>query len=122
MRRALLLLVVSLLTAPAGAGPQPVVLSTSHSAVAGIAPLTVRFRAAVDPNEHNRQLCFDWVSDAYSGQGCQTLDGARSPISYWREITFRTGGDFVVTARVERNDDHAYLSNIVVVHVLNLGE
>jgi hypothetical protein len=84
--------------------------------------MTVRFHAAVDPNEGNRQLCFDWASDTSSGQGCTSMAGDQAPVAYWRDITFRTGGEFIVTARIERNDGHTYLSNIVTIRVLSLGE
>lgn len=123
MRRTLqLALLVSLITCQAFAKQPPVVLTTIHSAMVGRAPMTVRFHATVLADEHNRQLCFDWVSDRSSGQGCTSLDGDRAPLTFWRDITFRTGGEFIVSARVERNDNHTYLSNIVVIRVLTLGE
>lgn len=84
--------------------------------------MIVRFHAKVEPDEHNRQLCFDWVSETAFGSGCTDLDGERAPLTTWRDVTFRTGGQFIVVARIERNDGHTYLSNIVTIRVLTLGE
>ncbi len=122
MRLLRLLLVVSLINVTAFAKAQPVTLNTLHSALIGRAPMVVRFHAQVDPNEHNRRLCFDWTADLSSGRSCQDLAGADAPASYWKDITFRTSGEFVVSAWVERNDGHSYMSNIVDIRVLSLGD
>lgn len=121
MRRLLALLVLCTLS-PLHAAPPPVSLDTLVSARMGRAPMTVRFRATVQPDQRNRQLCFDWVSDASSGQGCTPLEGDQAPLTTWRDITFRTSGEFIVSARLERNDGHTLLSNIVTIHVYGLGD
>ncbi len=121
MRSLLLALLVSIVNLQTLSAVQPVELKTLHSASVGRPGMTVRFLALVVQDVRNRQLCFDWVADRASGSGCVSLEGDKAATTYWRDITFRTSGEFIVNARLERNDGHTLLSNIVVIRVLEIG-
>jgi len=77
------------------------------------APFTVRVHTYVLRNAHNRELCVAWVNESgIGGRGCETLEGAASPVVYWRDILIRDSGTFRVSAVVARDDNQVSLSNV----------
>lgn len=99
-------------------GASPVTLK-SRSGYTGSAGQRFRFSISVVPDEKNRYFCLEWASDSFSGKSCDDLDAERAPLTIWREITFRTGGEFNVMAWIRQNDDRIIVSNIETIRILD---
>jgi hypothetical protein len=45
------------------------------------------------------------------------LDAERAPLTIWRDVTFRTGGEFNIVAWVRQNDGTIVRSNIETIRI-----
>ena len=105
-----------LATVCSAAGP---VTLKSRSGYTGSAGQRFRFSIGIEPDTRNRHFCLEWTSKASEGRSCDDLDAERAPRTIWREVTFRTGGEFNVIAWVRHNDDKIITSNIETIRILD---
>ena len=94
----------------------------SRSGYTGSAGQRFRFSIGIEPDTRNRSFCLEWASEASEGRSCDDLDAERAPRIIWREVTFRTGGEFNVIAWVRHNDDKIITSNIETIRILDRNE
>ncbi len=116
----LALILAFLLLAAIVDGASPVHL-TSRSGYIGSVGSRFRFRIAIEQDAKNRAFCLQWASEQSEGQSCDSLDGERAPATIWREVTFRTSGEYHVVASLRRSDqDH--VSNVETIRITGIFE
>jgi hypothetical protein len=101
--------VLLLATVCEGAG---IVHLDSRSGYVGNVGSRFRFKISIQRDAKNRLFCLMWASPASEGSSCDELAGEAAPLTIWRDITFRTGGEFNVMATVRQNDGKDHISNI----------
>lgn len=87
-------------------GASPVTLK-SRSGYTGHAGQRFRFSIGIEQDARNRHFCLEWASQASEGRSCDDLDAERAPRTIWRDVTFRTGGEYNVIAWVRQSVDGA---------------
>lgn len=90
---------------------------TSRSGYVGSVGSRFRFKISIERDARNRYFCLQWASTGSEGQSCDQLDGEAAPLTIWRDVTFRTGGEFNVIAWVRHNDDKVHVSNIETITI-----
>ena len=118
MRLTLRTLGFLLLLTVACQGASPVHLQ-SRSGYVGSVGSRFRFKVTIEPDTKNRVFCLQWASIDSEGQSCHTLDAELAPRTFWREITFRTGGEFNVIAKLQQNDEKILISNIETITIVS---
>ena len=91
----------------------------SRSGYTGQAGQRFRFYIGIERDARNRAFCLQWASEASEGSSCDTLEGDKAPRVIWREVTFRTGGEFNVIAWVTQADGTLIKSNIETIRLLD---
>lgn len=112
-------------------GASPVKL-VSRSGYVGSAPTRFKFQTTIEFDSKNRMFCLEWASPEVSGNSCEelntTLDPDKPvekprPLTIWRDVTFRRGGEYNVIAVVRRSDNVDVVSNIETIRILDaLGQ
>jgi hypothetical protein len=104
---------------PFTAAPPPVALDIRGQT--GSALFSTRARVTVEPHPGNRTLCVQW-EQIQGGSGyrnsCQDWVGDTAPITHWQIIKDLPSGRWMVRAYVIRNDEKAYPSLPITLHVL----
>lgn len=110
-----ILLSTGLVLATPSYGASPVELK-SRSGYVGSLGSRFRFSISIERDPKNREFCLQWASTQSEGQSCDTLEGDKAPITFWREIIFRRGGEYNVIVRLRRNDS-VLVSNIETINI-----
>lgn len=112
-----LLIGLFLLIAILGAAPAPI--SVTATPRVGIAPLFVRARITIEPDEENRRVCLAVIDQLGPIQtSCWTLNGLSSPRTTIHEFKDLEQGDFDIIATVERSSGN---KSSVPLHVQVMG-
>ena len=111
-------LVLLLFCVAACEAASPITLK-SRSGYTGSAGQRFRFSIGIEPDTRNRLFCLEWASEASEGRSCDDLDGDKAPRTIWRDVTFRTGGEFNVVAWVRQNDERLIRSNIETILIMD---
>jgi len=88
----------------------------SRSGYIGSVGARFRFSISIERDPKNRAFCLQWASVQSEGQSCDTLEGDKAPITFWREVTFRRSGEYNVIVKLERNDA-ILVSNIETIRI-----
>lgn len=104
------------------AEPPPIRISVPGTM--GNAPLYLRVRITLEPNERNRWVCL-YAQQIQNGSErishCWEVQAEQEARTSWRELKRLTAGQWDVVAAVLRNDDTSTLSNRYTLHVLGMG-
>ena len=100
--------------------PNPLTLTVSPQVANAPAQVVVRVR--VEPDQRNRELTIEWWSEeGIGGLHSRSLEGEEAPSLYRYAIKRMEQGEYVVTARVTR-DDGSDLTRDTTVIVAGEGE
>jgi hypothetical protein len=73
-------------------------------------PAWIRLKVQVEPDEANRLLRVEIVSDGFSRSSDEDLYGTRSRRTRWIDYPDVPAGDYTVTARVERPTQQPWIA------------
>jgi len=91
-----------LLLATVSGKTEPIRLEVSPRTT--FAPVTVRAKVTIEPNESNKAICLNYkaiTEDGDEGEesgDCKTIDGLRAPKTFWFEVPITAGGHYYFQA------------------------